>query len=818
VETVAQEGSTVVRSVSEKQKALLAWLRSAEFLALEQRASEAGLDDALALYKGEPYGSAVRARVNDTPVLVHFGGTNLPLVTPDRLVLRTQREWRDGAAWVHIWEEADPPPHGLILGVTKKGHDSSAALIDSHTGSLVAFRQEERISRVKHERRFPRGSIEAVLHEAKATAADLAGIAVGHGLRWYDRLPGESHTPADIDTSRVPDSFVKKDLKSRNSAAAFAIELRGALALKDDRSLPPLFCVRHHLAHVFAARTCAAEGTHRALVADGRGEWDTITLWEAGPERVDLLRRAAMPISLGYFYNAFGDLFGWRSYGFEGRLMGLAPYGRPRSVSEEITLASLEEFLLEALSDAPEFPFVATNTAVFQGGYNAARVEECTRNNWWVSPFVLAPGARADLLKLVSPLTAGESIDTDNERHRSLCILAYAIQSRLTAAWMRLCRHAVAEARGSALLVCGGVALNAVANGEVSKQLFGDGSRLLIPPFATDEGLSIGAASAIAWLCYATPPIVRTAQIGRDAASDDIEREIVRYGIEGANRLTYSDAVERTAEALRRGESVAVFHGREEAGPRALGARSILLPADRPDSFGKANTAKAREPWRPLALAVLEENVPRLFEHAAATPYMNVCLRSRTAAQNRYSSGLHPADGTTRIQLVTRSSAPFLYDILRNLETSGVHAVINTSFNRKEPIVHRAREALDTFWVLGAIDHLLLSYFWIGSGSYEPGLLSAERHPGIRQALLVTNIDFERGVRELARWSLKSHQARLEIRSTSTTITVPAWKELYDAQSRRTFCHEAVAHGWQVVAYCGEYPELQRAFDSELAH
>jgi carbamoyltransferase len=191
---------------------------------------------------------------------------------------------------------------------------------------------------------------------------------------------------------------------------------------------------------------------------------------------------------------------------------------------------------------------------------------------------------------------------------------------------------------------------------------------------------------------------------------------VIRTTLEINNiRYRESNAIaEDLAERLAAGQVIAIVHGRDEWGPRALGARSILADPRRAEMKDHLNAKiKFREEFRPFAPVVKKDAYGDWFETLgmAESPYM---LYTHKALQPDRTAAVTHVDGTSRVQTISAAQNPYLYAILDAFERrTGVPVLINTSFNlRGEPIVSSPSDALKTFYASG-IDSLALESFLI---------------------------------------------------------------------------------------------------------
>lgn len=232
--------------------------------------------------------------------------------------------------------------------------------------------------------------------------------------------------------------------------------------------------------------------------------------------------------------------------------------------------------------------------------------------------------------------------------------------------------HAVAEkhlTEGYPLVIAGGCGLNCDWNTQwLNSGLFAD---VFIPPVPNDAGSAVGTAidaqrhltgnAKLEWDVYSG------AEFRYDVARIGDPFEFVESGL---------DAL---VEDLERGSVVAWAQGRCEIGPRALGNRSLLASAARPEMQERLNQVKGREGYRPIAPICREENVSRYFDWSGASPYM---LHFQRVSNPGSLPAVTHVDGSARVQTVTEAANPRLYELLGKVEDrTGVGVLCNTSLN-----------------------------------------------------------------------------------------------------------------------------------------
>jgi carbamoyltransferase len=261
--------------------------------------------------------------------------------------------------------------------------------------------------------------------------------------------------------------------------------------------------------------------------------------------------------------------------------------------------------------------------------------------------------------------------------------------------------------------LAGGVALNVVANSRCLRE--GPFNNLFVQPAAGDSGGSLGAAMITHIKYQGTFGSQRMKHVflGPKQDTEQIRSLLLSSSIDFKDyRSATAELLEATVNHLIDGKVIGWFQGRMEFGPRALGGRSILADARRPEMRDKINALiKQREPFRPFAPAVLSSHLDSHFDLNHESPFMlEVC---QVVSPIDLPSVTH-IDGSARPQTVDIESNPRFAALLEAfLERTGCPILLNTSFNmRGEPIVCSAVDALLSF-VRCKIDILVLEDYMI---------------------------------------------------------------------------------------------------------
>ncbi len=264
-------------------------------------------------------------------------------------------------------------------------------------------------------------------------------------------------------------------------------------------------------------------------------------------------------------------------------------------------------------------------------------------------------------------------------------------------------RHAKATLMAKScrrILLTGGCALNVKLNSLIFDLT---GKEVVVLPVPGDCGISLGAAVKDAGLSRFKT--FDDAFIGPEATGSLLKHLRTRSG----RAVTARDV----AELLHKGKLVGTVIGKIEAGPRALGNRSLLANPCKKGMKDLLNRVKAREPFRPVAPLVTEETQSAYFEACPQTKYMSFSPRIKKAHAKKLGEVVH-YDGTCRIQTVTKNET-FLHSLLVEVgKFTGYEVLINTSFNTKgRPIINDIDEAFELLDG-SEIDYLYVDGFLFG--------------------------------------------------------------------------------------------------------
>jgi carbamoyltransferase len=555
----------------------------------------------------------------------------------------------------------------LTLGINySQMHDSSACIV--RDGELLFAVAEERLSRLKHDARFPQLAIQACLEFAKAKPEDLDEVCFG----WQPPGPLYRHDLKCILTGQFGFTYPG----FRNGTAYFLSMWHQKGGTKSferhfGKAKARMRFVDHHLAHALSAYPYSGFDDAAIVVMDGRGAWEATSIWHGRDGRLEHVLTIPFPDSVGYFYSEFTEYLGFQRNSDEWKVMGLAPYGKP-GVD------------VRAFIEPEAAPYKVHARKLVANG---------------AAPF-------AEMVRLFGQRRIPESeID---ERHKDV---AYAVQDACEIAMMSVVKMAIEKTKSRNVCLAGGVALNSKANGKIVASGIVD--KFFVQPAASDDGVALGAALAPYMDRGGRLPMkaMRHAYLGPEFSDEAIESALKTYKLKYA-RL--SDVAATAAELLSNGKILGWFQGRMEFGPRALGSRSILADSRDPEMNAKVNNAvKFREWWRPFAPSMKKEAAGEFLESASDSPFMILTAQVRPEKRTVIPSVTH-VDGSARPQTVEKEINPLYWRLIDEFgKRTGVPVIMNTSFNlRGEAIVHTPTDAIRTFFSSG-MDALVIGSFLV---------------------------------------------------------------------------------------------------------
>ena len=542
-----------------------------------------------------------------------------------------------------------------ILGISAFYHDSAAALIVN--GKAVAALEEERFTRIKHDNAFPHHAIEHVLRLANLTIQDVDVIA------YYEK-------PL-LKFERLLDSFVRTyPMALRPFLQAIpdwlGMKIKVENIIRNDVGFfKKIYFIPHHLSHAASAYYTSPYKNAAILTIDCVGEYQTTALWHAHNETITPLASIHFPHSIGLLYSTCTAFLGFKINEDEYKVMGLAAYGNPTYVNQ-----------IRKLIDIKNDGSFRLNLSYF--GFE-------TQFQMWNRKFEKLFGLPRKPTDLVT------------KRHKDI---AASIQYITEQIFFKTLTHLYTLTKETNLVMSGGVALNALANGKLYKETpFTD---VHILGSASDSGTAIGAALYTHNFLApkATHLHLPTLSLGTSWSDADIERVLKQFPVTYRKIDDEQTLIDSVVQKLVQKQIIGWFQGAMEFGPRALGNRSILSCTSPRSMKTKMNIIKRREQFRPFAGSALQETIRDFFEVPKKkhySPFMNFCFQVKKHKRDVLAAIVHK-DNSCRIQTVSPTNDRYYRLIKSYYKKTGIGCILNTSFNLKgEPIVETPRQAIEDF-------------------------------------------------------------------------------------------------------------------------
>ncbi len=565
-----------------------------------------------------------------------------------------------------------------ILGISAYYHDSAAALLID--GKVVAASCEERFSRIKHDKNFPKNAILFCLEYAHKNLNDIDYVVFYEKpFIKFERILKSFmlYTPKSIGTfiSTIP-IWLKERLNLRRTIT------RELSAITGNKYKKKIQFVEHHLSHAAFSYYTSKYSNAAILVIDAVGETATTSIMEGKNDEIVCIKQQHFPNSLGLLYSAFTYFLGFAVNSDEYKIMGLAPYGNLKDPQTKKFIDIITHDLVEIADDGG----IILNTKYFAFMYSIRMIHD---KKW-------------EKLFDIKRREEGSSI---NLTHKNL---AAAIQFVTEIIIFKLAKHAKEIIHSDNLCISGGCALNCAAMGKLKNSgLF---KNIYIPFAPGDDGAAIGSALAINALSgqkvYDFSPY-----LGPEYIESKIKKILLNENITFTSYST-EDLLNQVIMLLDKGKIIGWFQSRMEFGPRALGNRSILADARKQNMKDLVNArVKFRESFRPFAPAILEEKAMEFFNERHS-PYMMFNCKVFDSKQN-VPAIIH-IDGSARVQTVSKRENRVFHNLLEAFyKQTGCPVLLNTSFNvMGEPIVCTPIDAIKTFRQSG-IDILVINNFII---------------------------------------------------------------------------------------------------------
>lgn len=547
-----------------------------------------------------------------------------------------------------------------ILGINFDHPDASAILLKE--GEWLFGSEEERFKRVKHWEGFPVEAILFCLESAGISFDQLDFIAVAGDVRsnFFRKILFLWQHPTHLKKTKRLFGGFSKEWERHFPDWLMADKLR---------------FVEHHRAHLASAFYSSPFEESMIYSVDGSGDFST-SMWGIGKgNKINIMGKTCFPHSLGLFYTASSQYLGFQEVGDEYKVMGLAAYGKPIFFGEMLKMFQCQKdgtFTLKNEFFKWDRPLIGENNL---SGY---------------------PSIPLFFSKLWE-VKWGNSRYPEEELSAMNADFAASVQKVFEFILMKRLNYLAGMSAVRNLCLAGGSIQNSVAIGKITSLT--PFKNIYVPCASHDAGISLGAAQ---WVHFQEGKGERTAAIfhsfkGKCFTGDEIKAVCIEKKCH-FQEYNMEELIHEAVAILLSGGIIGWFQGSAEFGPRSLGNRSILANPLIPCIKETLNVAiKNREKFRPFALSVLAEYQQEYIGYSDFLPFMEQ-VKGINGKGLKVNGAFFHIDNSIRIQSVRKEENALFHRLITSFhKESGVPALINTSFNENEPIVHSPEDAIDCF-------------------------------------------------------------------------------------------------------------------------
>jgi len=567
----------------------------------------------------------------------------------------------------------------IILGINCYHADSSACIIVN--GKLEFAIEEERLNREKHTSKLPILSIKECLRFTNIREDEITHVA-------FNTKPNSNFLNKlkfFIKEFNFKSNFFKRYQDKKILDKIFRQKFNFNKNIK-------FYFIEHHIAHIASAFYASNFKKATGLSIDGSGDFTTLMVTKCNKNKIDIVKKISFPDSLGIFYHSMTQFLGFKKFGDEYKVMGLASYGKP------IYYNKLKDNLFNIDKDYFKLNMKFFNHAKSNFNYSSDTINSL-------------PDIFNDNLK---------ELFKDELNKTEILIFkknfAASVQKIYEYYFKKILKKIKKLNFSDNLVFAGGCALNSTANNIlISYKYF---KNIFIPFAPGDNGGCLGAAF------YVSKKIninninnnFDNPYIGPKFDSTEIQNIILSNYKNKViyKKLTSDDEKYILASDIIINKGViGWFQNRMEFGPRSLGNRSILADPRNPDIKNLINLkVKRRENFRPFAPSILAENQNDWFEEDYSNKYMSSVMRVKDVKKKIIPGVVH-IDNTSRVQTVYKNTNNSFYKLINTFyKKTGIPILLNTSFNENEPIVNSPENAIDCL-LRTNIDGLFIENFFI---------------------------------------------------------------------------------------------------------
>ena len=564
----------------------------------------------------------------------------------------------------------------VILGINANHADSSACIIIN--GEIIAAVEEERINRVKHFSGYPIKAIQECLNIGNLNSTEITDIA-------FNTKPLSNIIPKTLfffkHLSLKRNQPLKRVLKKMSIKKTFLENFEINKKVK-------FHFIEHHLAHIASAFYPSGFRKANGLSIDGSGDFVSCAVAECEKNKIKIRKKTFFPHSLGIFYHGMTQFIGFKHYGEEYKMMGLAAYGVPKyfdKIKKNLFLEypnNLFKLNLEYFNhQKPGYKYITGESLEID------QIYDDKLNNLFLSDM--------------------NNEDNYEEFKKNF---ACSVQKVYEYFFKKIISEIIDKNFSENLVYAGGCALNSTANQYITSN--NNFEKVYINYAPGDNGGAIGAAMVVSSNFNKDFKNYKSPYLGTKYSNMEIISSLDKKKYH--KKISYkviseTNLFDHIAKIISEGNIVGWFQDEMEFGPRALGNRSILADPTNPNMKDIINKKiKKRESFRPFAPVTLREYQNDWFESKFISQYMSSLSIVKKNKQAIIPAVTH-IDGTARVQIVEKKTNYKFASLIESFKNiTNVPVLLNTSFNENEPIVMKPEEALDCI-LRNDLDYLVMN-------------------------------------------------------------------------------------------------------------
>ena len=562
-----------------------------------------------------------------------------------------------------------------ILGINAYHGDSSACLIKD--GEILAAVEEERFNRIKHWSGFPEQAIKFCLNKSNIDINEINYITTNSNF--YSNL----HLKVYFSINKIVNpAFLINQIIRKRKKTNLKNTIKKSFSI--NKLFPKIVNIDHHLSHISSSFFCSPFDESISISIDGFGDFASLVIAKNIHNKTEIISRVLFPNSAGVLYQAVTQYLGFKNYGDEYKVMGMAGFGEKKyedQFNQIVTIKNKGKFEINN-----KFLNLYNKNFEFNWDGGSPSFNDLYNEQMFINLFNLKPRK------------------TNQEINSDYFSLANSLQLTYEKILFNALNYAKNFSNSKNLCISGGCAMNSLANGKIRKKT--QFENIFISSSPGDSGGSIGSALNLYYKIYKDKKHFSQSNpyLGCEFTNENIKNEInknISLKDNSKFKIINLDSDELTtfiSKKITEGNVIGWFQGRMELGPRALGNRSILCDPRIKNLKDLLNLKiKRRESFRPFAPAILKDYMNDWFDDNFDSPYMMQVVPIKKNKLNIVPAVVH-VDGTCRVQTVTNKNNEIFYNLIKKFyDHTSVPILLNTSFNENEPIVNKPAEAINCF-------------------------------------------------------------------------------------------------------------------------